>query len=76
MIEELDNHAKRNGFRLNPNERIVDNVIKGLKENERKYGKRYCPCRRIRSDDTVCPCVFHKDEIKKMGHCTCFLFVK
>ncbi|MCK4355114.1 hypothetical protein KAW43_02040 [Candidatus Parcubacteria bacterium] len=24
----------------------------------------------------VCPCIYHKREIKEDGHCHCFLFVK
>lgn len=44
-------------------------------KNEEKYGKKYCPCRKIHRDEIVCPCVYHKEEIKKQGHCHCFLFV-
>ena len=81
LIKEYREYAEKNGFRLNPNKKIVEQLIKGLLENEKKYGKRYCPCRRVTSDKEknkkiVCPCVYHKDEIKKQGHCHCFLFVK
>jgi thioredoxin 1 len=81
MIERYDNYAKSNGFRLNPNRKIVEGIINGLFQNEKKYGKKYCPCRRVKGNEAedakiICPCVFHKDEIQKDGHCLCNLFLK
>jgi len=80
-IERYDNYAKSNGFRLNPDEKTVERVVKGIFENQKKYGKKYCPCRRVSGDEAedakkICPCAFHKDEIEKDGHCFCNLFVK
>ena len=79
-IRELTNryreYAKKNGFRLNPNKKIVEHLVQGLLDNEKKYGKKYCPCRREHNDKVVCPCVYHKKEIEEQGHCHCFLFVK
>jgi ferredoxin-thioredoxin reductase catalytic chain len=74
LIEEYKDYAKENGFGLNPNQKMLEGVIRGLLENEKKFGKRYCPCRVEHNDKTVCPCVYHKDEIKEQGHCHCFLF--
>jgi len=81
IIEEYDNYAKSNGFRLNPDKKTVERVVKGLLANEEKYGKKYCPCRRVSGDEQedskkICPCVWHKDEIEKDGHCLCNLYVK
>ncbi|MCX6720003.1 MAG: thioredoxin [Candidatus Staskawiczbacteria bacterium] len=81
IAERFDNYAKSNGFRLNPDRKTVERVINGLLANEKKYGKRYCPCRRISGNEEedskkICPCAFHKDEIEKDGHCFCNLFVK
>lgn len=81
IIERYDNYAKSNGFRLNPDRKAVERVINGLLANEKKYGKRYCPCRRVSGDaeedsKKICPCAFHKEEIAKDGHCICNLFVK
>lgn len=81
MIERYDNYAKSNGFRLNPNREIVEGLMKGLLANEKKHGKKYCPCRRISGNQEedakkICPCVFHKEEIEKDGHCCCNLFFK
>jgi thioredoxin len=81
MIERYDNYAKSNGFRLNPDRKAVERVMNGLLANEKKYSKRYCPCRRVSGNEEedakkICPCAFHKEEIEKDGHCFCNLFVK
>ena len=40
-----------------------------------------CPCR-IRSGDKekdkaiICPCIYHRDEIAKDGHCHCQLYYR
>jgi len=74
-------HAKKNGIKLNPDKRIVDNIVKGIIRNEKKWGKPYCPCRMVAGNDDedkgkACPCIWHMDEIKVMGHWHCMLFVK
>ena len=74
-------HAKINGFQLNPDAKVVERIINGLLANEKKHGHRYCPCRRVSGDPKVdakiiCPCIYHKDEIVKDGRCYCGLFTK
>ncbi|MDD5430655.1 MAG: ferredoxin-thioredoxin reductase catalytic domain-containing protein [Candidatus Pacebacteria bacterium] len=81
LIEEYAEHARKNSFQLNTNTKIVEGIIGGLLKNEERYGKKYCPCRRIsgnQEEDSkkICPCIYHKDEIKKDGHCFCGLFIK
>lgn len=81
VIQEYEEYAKNNGFNLNPDRKIVENIINALIEREKKFGKRYCPCRRITGDKEedkkiVCPCAYHKEEIEKNGHCHCNLFVR
>jgi len=81
IASDYKEHAEKNGFRLNPDKKIVEGLIKGLLANEKKYGQRYCPCRRVtgnKEEDKkiICPCVYHKNEIKEMNHCYCGLFVK
>ena len=79
LVEEYEKYAKEKGFRLNPDKETVEKIIKGLLENERKYGKRYCPCRRVtgdpeKDDKIVCLCSYHLREIEEIGHCLCNLF--
>jgi len=81
LIKWYSNYAKENGFNLNPNEEIVQRLMRGLLENEKKHGQRYCPCRRVTGNKevdakSVCPCHYHRDEIEKNGYCFCGLFVK
>ena len=81
LIKEYEKYARENGFKLNPNKKIVEAIVKGLLENEKKNNERYCPCRRLTGDlekdkDSICPCVWHKKEIEEKGHCFCNLFVK
>jgi len=81
LLEEMEEYAKKHGLKLNPNQKVVETIIKGLLMNEKKYGWRFCPCRKVTGDfkedwQKICPCKFHWDEIEKDGHCHCGLFVK
>jgi len=81
IIEGYKKYAQQNGFQLNPNKKVVEGIVKGLLENEKKYGFRYCPCRRVTGDmaedkGKICPCQWHHEEIEKYGYCLCRLFVK
>ena len=76
LLEKSKNYAHKQGFKLNPDKRIVRLVIEGLIENKRKYGEYYCPCRLEHTERTICPCYYHKKEIKQSGKCLCGLFVK
>lgn len=81
LIENYERYAKVNGLRLNPEREVVERIIKGLLANEKKYGARYCPCRRVtgnKKEDKgkICPCQWHREEIKQKGHCFCGLFMK
>jgi thioredoxin len=81
VIKEYADYAKKNGFRLNPSEESVKRIASGLLANEKKYGQKYCPCRRVTGNleedkRNICPCEYHKGEIEKDGHCLCNLFLK
>ena len=81
IIRKYEEYAKKKGFKLNPNNEMVEAIITGLLHNEEKYGKRYCPCRRVTEDPKedkkiICPCVYHEKEIEEQGHCHCQLFFK
>ena len=80
-ISVYQEYAKKNGFSLNPNRKIVEGIVKSLLEREKKFGGRYCPCRRITGnpeDDKkiICPCAYHREELERDGHCLCRLFVR
>lgn len=81
IVKPYKDHAQECGHNLNPNEKIVEGIMTGLLRNEQMHGARYCPCRRVTGDKEadkkiICPCIYHKDEIAKDGHCHCNLYVK
>ncbi len=81
IIKNYHEYAEKNGFKLNPNREVVERLVKGMLENEKKHGARYCPCRRITGNPEedkpkICPCQWHREEIERDGHCLCGLFVK
>jgi len=69
-------YAKKNGFRVNPDNEVVDALIKGLIAKEETHGARYCPCRVEIIPENICPCMFHKKEIEEDGRCHCGFFIK
>ncbi len=81
MLKWVKAYAKKQGFVLNTDEKLLGTVIRGLVRNKKKFGRPYCPCR-LRSGDEEkdraieCPCIFHKDEIASNGQCHCNLFFK
>ena len=81
IIKRYEDYAQKNGFRLNPDRATVERLIRGLLANEKKYGARYCPCRRVTGNMEedrlkICPCKWHKEEIERDGHCHCWLFFR
>ena len=81
IIKSYQVYAEKNGFKLNPDRAAVERLIKGMLENEKKSGARYCPCRRVTGNPEedkpkICPCQWHREEIEKDGHCFCGLFYK
>ena len=73
--------ADAKGWKLNPDEKVVDMILEGLINNLEKHGALYCPCRMISGDKKedakiVCPCVYADDEVKGDGVCHCQLYVR
>lgn len=56
----------KEGFKLNPNEKVVNAILKGI---ERCGGE--CPCNNT-SEDKMCPC----SNYQLHDHCCCNLYVK
>jgi len=81
LIKQSQDYADSQGFKLNDNKQIVLGIIRGLLRNKKFKGEIYCPCRVVTGDKEedkkiICPCIYHKDEIKDDGHCKCTLFWK
>jgi len=81
LLKKSQEYADKAGLKLNPNQKVVDGILRGLLRNKQFKGDIYCPCRVVtgnKEEDKkiVCPCIYHLQEIKDMGHCKCTLFVK
>jgi ferredoxin-thioredoxin reductase catalytic subunit len=76
LYQEYEKLAEKLNVKLNPNKELVFGILRGLLLNEKRYGKRYCPCRIEKIEENVCPCKWMKEEIEKEGRCHCGLFVK
>jgi Ferredoxin-thioredoxin reductase, catalytic subunit len=74
-----EGYAQKHGYKLNPDEKQLKIVLRGLARIKRRTGESYCPCR-VRSGDKeadkiiICPCIYHGEEITREGHCHCNLF--
>jgi ferredoxin-thioredoxin reductase catalytic subunit len=80
-IKEYEEHARLKGFQLNPNKKIVENIVRAILKKEAICGSGYCPCRRTTGDKQedkkiICPCIYHLQELEDQGYCHCRLFVK
>lgn len=80
ILKKFYTHAKKNSLILNKDKRQLDAIVKGFKQRYEKYKKLYCICRfideRRNNADIECPCIYSQKDIKRDGHCHCFLFFK
>lgn len=78
--ERIEKYVAKSPYKLNPDEKTVARVIKGLVARKKKYGYELCPCRIVtgdkeKDDKIICPCAYHEEEIRNDGKCHCDLFV-
>ncbi len=83
-IDEVRRRAERNaksrGMHLTPDEKLLQNLLEGLKTNEERYGYPSCPCRMASDDfetdrDIICPCDYRDPDVAEYGTCYCGLYV-
>ena len=77
---EIDHAAESSGYHLHPDEAFVKGLVKGLIENERRYGYRSCPCRLAMGSkeadlDIICACDYRDPDLVDYGACYCALYV-
>lgn len=80
MRNMLNSYTAHSHYRLNPDSKMVERVVKGLVMRKMKFGYAYCPCRLVTGDKErdkkiICPCVYHVEEIERDGECHCNLFI-
>ncbi|MEF8873499.1 MAG: ferredoxin-thioredoxin reductase catalytic domain-containing protein [Candidatus Thermoplasmatota archaeon] len=80
MLKYVKDDAEKNDCFLCPDEDLLDDLIEGLVENERRYGYPSCPCReasgvKTYDSDIICPCEYRDADVEEHGMCYCGLFV-
>ena len=81
LLEKLRKHVKTKPFRFNPDEKVVQGLIRAMVKRKEKTGEFYCPCRVVTGNSEedkkiICPCYYHEFEVERDGHCHCWLFVR
>lgn len=76
----LKAQVEQAGYHLNPDEAFVKDIVRGLLENEQRYGYQSCPCRlssgkKDEDRDIICPCDYRDADITGYGACYCALYV-
>jgi len=78
--EYVQKIAKRNNWKLNSRENMLQSLARGLVKNFNRLGYYNCPCRDSQEDrlldrDIICPCVYAREaDVEEYGHCYCALF--
>lgn len=72
--------AEHQGWRVNPEDSLVEMLAEGLMINYNRYGYFSCPCRdaegvRESDKDIICPCDYAAPDIAEYGHCYCGLYL-
>jgi len=74
IVYYITNHANLLSEIFDKCVAVNPRVLKLLLINYDRFGFPYCPCRFARTDDNICPCVYHIEELKRYGRCRCGLF--
>ena len=79
-IKFSEKYVQRGPYEFFPELEVVTEVQKGLGENERLYGYRYCPWMPLSGDPVedrkkICPCDRHHEDIQRDGFCIWMFFV-
>lgn len=80
LYEKLRKEAENAGYHLNPDVDFTKDLVRGLLENEKRFGYRACPCRLASGDgeedlDIICPCDYRDPDLDDYGACYCALYV-
>lgn len=80
LYRQIDRDAESGGYHLHPDEGFTRGLVRGLLQNERRYGYRSCPCRLAMGTkeadlDIVCPCDYRDPDLAEYGACYCALYV-
>ena len=74
--------AGRQGWKVNAQQDMLDDLVDGLMVNYNRLGYYNCPCRDSQRDskldrDIICPCSYAREaDVEEYGHCYCGLFFR
>jgi ferredoxin-thioredoxin reductase catalytic subunit len=79
--QRVESDARTYGYYLNPDPKFLQDLLEGLKSNEKRYGYPACPCRlgsgNLEIDrDIICPCDYRDPDVAEFGACFCALYVR
>ncbi len=69
------------GYKLSPDEELVDFLFEQEVQIEKENGSPFCPCQALTGEEDhdmklVCPCIpFHREHYDYMKRCWCGLYV-
>lgn len=71
---QLKKEAEAYGYHLNPDVEFSKDLVRGLLENQERYGYWNCPCRlasenRQEDLDIICPCDYRDADLTEYGAC-------
>jgi ferredoxin-thioredoxin reductase catalytic subunit/rubredoxin len=80
LYKKLRKEAENAGYHLNPDVDFTKDLVRGLLENEKRFGYQACPCRLASGDqeedlDIICPCDYRDPDLDDYGACYCALYV-
>ncbi len=79
--QRAESDAKTYGYYLNPDQKFLQDLLEGLKNNEEQHGYPACPCRFASGNlevdrDIICPCDYRDPDVAEFGACFCALYVR
>ncbi|HOD35582.1 MAG TPA: ferredoxin-thioredoxin reductase catalytic domain-containing protein [Syntrophales bacterium] len=80
LYDRLRKEAEAAGYHLNTDVDFTRDLVRGLLENEKRYGYWVCPCRLASGNkeedlDIICPCDYRDPDLDDYGTCYCALYV-
>jgi len=82
LFLQFKKYASSHGFMLNPHKDTLNRLLEEFLDIRKDSGYLYCPCRKeditgdlFRDKKLICPCAYHRKEIRENGFCKCEVFV-
>lgn len=74
LVALLTRHADLLSIILGKKVLVNPKVLRAIIVTWRRFKVPYCPCRFEKKSDTICPCIYHIQELIRYGRCKCKLF--